>query len=353
MSQYKVLFLGLAVAGPEEEVRLLRGLEKKFGLSQERAERLLQRVPIVVKKGMSKEEMERYMRAFQEVGGRVRLEEEEPIPESQEVGETPEPEKEPAAGKMITCPQCAFEQPETNQCVKCGLDLSASPAYQERDTSFETERGGTPSEENVNPWETGEGFVGAFLKTMKNALFSPTRFFRKGKPANGIGPSLLYALIAGIIGLGGSGFWQWVLFSRMFHYKIASSLPYSIHLTLITIALPLMVLFSIAVGSGVTHFCLIIVGGNKTGFRTTFRSVAYAYSGHLFGIIPFIGSTIGSFYTLILTIIGVKEGHGISTGRAVFAVLLPFILLAGLGIIAAIFIPLFLGSIRIFGGVGV
>jgi hypothetical protein len=188
---------------------------------------------------------------------------------------------------------------------------------------------------------------------MKNALFSPTRFFRKGKPANGIGPSLLYALIAGIIGLGGSGFWQWVLFSRMFHYKIASSLPYSIHLTLITIALPLMVLFSIAVGSGVTHFCLIIVGGNKTGFRTTFRSVAYAYSGHLFGIIPFIGSTIGSFYTLILTIIGVKEGHGISAGRAVFAVLLPFILLAGLGIIAAIFIPLFLGSIRIFGGVGV
>ena len=281
MGQYKVIFLGLAVAGPEEEARLLRGLEKKFGLSQERAERLLQRVPIVVKKGMSKEEMEKYMRAFQEVGGRVRLEEEEPIPESQDVAETPEPEKEPAVGKMITCPQCAFEQPETNQCVKCGLDLSAAPSYQEGTTAFQTERGGTPSEENVNPWETGEGFIGAFLRTTKNALFSPTRFFRKGKPANGIGPSLLYALIAGIIGLGGSSFWQWVLFARMFHYEIAASLPYSIHLTLITIALPLMVFFSMVIASSVTHFCLIQSGRGRIQVGEDVQEVAPGDAIHI------------------------------------------------------------------------
>jgi hypothetical protein len=74
---YKVIFLGLTVAGPEEEARLLGGLQKKFNLTPERAERLLQKVPVVVKKGISKEEMEKYVKAFGEIGGRTRVEEEE------------------------------------------------------------------------------------------------------------------------------------------------------------------------------------------------------------------------------------------------------------------------------------
>ena len=89
------------------------------------------------------------------------------------------------------------------------------------------------------------------------------------------------------------------------------------------------------------------------GFRQTFRAMAYSYGAQLFGIIPFIGGTIGSIYTLILFIIGVKEGHGISTARAILAVLFPFIVVVILGIIAAIFIPLFVGSLGIFGGVGI
>src|SRR4030066_535342 len=69
---YKVIFLGLTVAGPEEETRLLGGLQKKFSLTPERAERLLQKVPVVVKKGISKEEMEKYVKAFGEIGGGTR-----------------------------------------------------------------------------------------------------------------------------------------------------------------------------------------------------------------------------------------------------------------------------------------
>ncbi len=75
MGAYKVVFSGLLVIGPEEEARLLAGLQKKFNLTPEKAESLLQRVPIVVKKGISKEEAERYAKAFGEIGGRVRVEE--------------------------------------------------------------------------------------------------------------------------------------------------------------------------------------------------------------------------------------------------------------------------------------
>src|SRR3972149_1908869 len=81
MASYKVIFLGLSVIGLEEETRLLGGLQRKFNLTPEKAENMLQRVPIVVKKGLSKEEAGRYVKAFEEIGGRVKIEEEEePIP---------------------------------------------------------------------------------------------------------------------------------------------------------------------------------------------------------------------------------------------------------------------------------
>jgi len=77
MASYKVIFLGLSVIGLEEETRLLGGLQRKFNLTPEKAENMLQRVPIVVKKGLSKEEAGRYVKAFEEIGGRVKVEEEE------------------------------------------------------------------------------------------------------------------------------------------------------------------------------------------------------------------------------------------------------------------------------------
>jgi hypothetical protein len=351
--QYKLIFLGLSVVGPDEELRLLKGLQKKFSLSPERAERLLEKVPIVVKKGSSREEMEKYMRAFQEIGGKVRLEEEEPFPEFQGVSGEPEAEKPAYAGRMITCPQCSFEQPETDECVKCGLVFSRYAPYQEMAKFYQEKPGKIPSEGKEIPWESGEGFLGAFFNTAKTVLFSPARFFRQNGAEEGYGSPLLYGLIVGIIGLGGSMVWQWFFFANLFEFKISPALPYSLQLIGFTLALPLMVLLSIFLGSVVTHFCLIVVGGNKMGFQQTLRAVSYSYTGQLFGMIPVIGSTIGSIYTVILTIIGVKEGHGISTGRAIFAVLLPFILVAGLLIIAAIFIPLFLGSLRFVGGVSV
>lgn len=352
MGLYKVVFLGMTVAGPEEEDRLLGGLQKKFNLFPEKAESLLQRVPIVVKKGISKEEMERYVKAFEEIGGRVRVEE-EPVTEPQEIPRAPKPEKKPYTGPMITCPQCGSKQPETNECMKCGIVISKYLQYQEMARSFEGKVREISTEDKYSPWENGEGIIGAFFKTTQDALFSPTKFFKKIAVGEGYWSALFYGVICGIIGFGVTILWQWLFLSQFIPIPVFSVIPYSFILLIVTIALPFMVAFSILIGSGLTHLCLMIVGGNKKGVQSTFRAVSYSWSGYLFAIIPIIGSTISSIYAPILIIIGLREGHGISTGKAVLAILLPLIVGVGLAIIVVLLIPLFFGSMRFFGGVGV
>jgi len=354
VGSYKVIFLGLAVAGSEEEIRLVKGLQKKFNLSSEKAESLLQRVPIVVKKGVSKEEMEKYVRAFEEIGGRIRVEG-EPLSEVLEL--SPEPVREPTAerkpytGPMITCPQCGFEQPENDQCIKCGIIISKYFQRQEMAPLYEGRVREISSEEQGTSWESGEGFIGAFFRTTRDALFSPTRFFRSVAAGEGYWAPLIYGMISGIIGFGGSILWQWFFFSRWFPIQKFSALPFRFYFIVIVVALPFMAALSIVIGSGVTHLCLMIVGGNKKGFEATFRAISYSFAGYLFGIVPFIGSTIGGIYTLILTILGVREGHGINTGRAILAVLLPLIVGIGLGIVVAVLIPLFFGMMGFSRGV--
>jgi hypothetical protein len=49
----------------------------------------------------------------------------------------------------------------------------------------------------------------------------------------------------------------------------------------------------------------------------------------------------------------VREGHKISTGKAVLAVLLPAIVIFGLFFIAILVVIMFVGSMGFFGGVKV
>jgi hypothetical protein len=371
---YKVIFLGLSVIGSEEETRLLGGLQKKFNLTPGKAESLLQRVPIVVKRGVSREEAERYAKAFEAIGGRAKVEEEripnmeitqeyEPKPGPEpEPKTTPrrepkltstygaEPEKKTLAGGMVTCPQCGFEQPETDECIKCGIIISKYVQFQEMARSVEGQVREVSKDEYV-PWESGEGFIGAFFQTLRGSLFSPTKFFKKISFGEGYWAPLIYGLITGIIGNGCAIFWGW-LFMAQWIPMDRIPFQYSLSILQTIVPLPFYQALAIFIGSAILHLSLIIVRGNHHGFKTTFRAVSYSYSGYLFMIIPFIGLFIGNIYVFILNVIGVREGHEISNGKAILAVLLPVLVIFGLIMIAIFAVIMFVGSIRGFlGGV--
>jgi ribosomal protein L37E len=364
VSLYKVIFLGLAVAGLDEETRLIKGLQRKFNLSPEKAESLIQRVPIVVKKGISREEMEKYVRAFEEIGGRVRIEEE---PESLDI--SPEPPLEKRVEKpsfvetVVTCPQCGFEQPETVECTRCGFPISKHLKEQETARTYESQtRVISIGEKDIPAWESGEGFINAFFKTAREALFSPSRFFKKVASGTGYWVSLIYALICGALADYTNVFWIWLFYS-MFSQSLPSGYANivtffsGIAVIFLLIILPFFEAFSLLIGSAVVHLCLMIVGGNKKGYEATFRTFAYANSARLFYIIPFsiipflipllyfvlipLLYFVLTVYHLALIVIGIRECNEISTGRAILAVLLPPIIVIVVSILTAVFLGLF------------
>jgi hypothetical protein len=352
-----VIFLGLAVAGVDEETRLIKGLQKKFNLSPEKADSLIQRVPIVVKRGISREEMEKYVRAFEEIGGRVRIEEEP----AESLDISPEPpldkrvEMASFTGKLVTCPQCGFEQPETVECTQCGFTLSKYSKDQEATQAFEGQIQEIPTgEKDIPPWESGEGFINAFCKTAREALFSPSRFFKKVASGTGYWISLIYALICGALADYTNIFWIWLfysMFSQSLPPRYANILSFfsGIAVIFLLIVLPVFEAFSLLIGSAVIHLCLMIVGGNKKGYEATFRTFSYANSARLFYVIPFsiipflipILYFVLTVYHLILIVIGIRECNEISTGRALLAVLLPPIIVIIIGVLAAVFLGLF------------
>ena len=88
------------------------------------------------------------------------------------------------------------------------------------------------------------------------------------------------------------------------------------------------------IGGAWTHLFVRAFGGRK-GYGNTIKAFAYGYTPvFLFGWLPFVVMLL-SIWALVLNIIGIRQLHEISTGRAVGAVLLSIV---ALGVIIALIV---------------
>lgn len=97
----------------------------------------------------------------------------------------------------------------------------------------------------------------------------------------------------------------------------------------------------LAIGAGILWLLGKLFGG-KAEFLEMFRPLGYATAPGALGIIPVIGSFIGSIWSIACAVIAVRESEEVSTGAAVAIVLIPvvivlvLVLLAGVALLATL-----------------
>jgi hypothetical protein len=183
--------------------------------------------------------------------------------------------------------------------------------------------------------------VESFIDTVRRVVLQPVGFFA-GLPRSGslLNP-LVFALICteisvilgGILGLVGvrEGF------VAGYGFQVPENQDFGEFIGSVIFA-PIGSAISVFVIAGIAHLLvMLIVGATNSGFGATFRVASYASVTSLVSWIPIIGGLLG-LYGIYLAVVGIREMHQTTTGKAVIVVLFPVILilvLALLGLLVA------------------
>lgn len=184
------------------------------------------------------------------------------------------------------------------------------------------------------PWEQRQelGIVKSGWETMKGVLGNPNETFAKMKREGGLGTPILFMVLWGTIGtLFGLGY-QFALQLLVPSVSGQTAPPNALQMMGVTggmiaiyaVMVPVFMVVSAFIGSGILHLSLMICGGAKQAFETTLRTYCYAQgSASMLQVVPGCGAVVSGIWALVATCIGLAKTHEITTGRAVCAVLLP------------------------------
>jgi hypothetical protein len=91
--------------------------------------------------------------------------------------------------------------------------------------------------------------------------------------------------------------------------------------------------------AGIKHLLvMLIVGSSNAGFEATLRVQSYTFATRVFWWVPIIGSLAGFVYGVYLSIVGIREVHATTTGKAALVVLIPVAVVLVLALLLAIVI---------------
>jgi hypothetical protein len=194
--------------------------------------------------------------------------------------------------------------------------------------------------------------VGSFIRTVQGVLLSPVAFFRGiARQGDFVNPAiyaviiaLITALLGGIIGLVLSPFLAGP--GNTGEALAGGAVGFIVGL----IFGPIVTAIVLLIVAGIYHLLvMLLVKPTNAGFEATFRVVCYSYTPSIVTFlspIPILGQLIAAvagIYTIVLSILGIREVHSTTTGRAALVVLIPvavlllIVLIIGAAIAALIF----------------
>ena len=200
----------------------------------------------------------------------------------------------------------------------------------------------TPIARSGLPWDQRQekGFFNAFVETLLMVLGKPGVAFTAMKREGGLGEPLIYTVVGSSFGV--VIYFLMTLFMPSLmtfgdRHGLARLAGLGIGSIFGVILVPFFAVIGTFIASAILHLCLMIVGGARQSFETTFRVVCFV-GGSIdpLLILPFCGGFIVAVWKIILYCIGLARAHDTDTGRAVLAVILPVIVCCG-GVIAVMF----------------
>ncbi len=244
--------------------------------------------------------------------------------------------------RIVKCRFCDARIPgDQEQCPSCHQWLDGRDATPERIA----ERLQPPAiagaglvSDKYCPWDDREslGLFNAYIQTTVKCLLNPASFFSELPLDKGYLNPLAFGVVAAWVGM----FLLFVLGSII---KGGFGLFGLIIVVVIAcVAIVPGVLIGLCLWGLVVHGCLLLVGGASSGLQATFRVVSYSACTQVFNAIPVVGNLVAQVYGAVLSVIGLKETHDTSTGKAAAAVLIPYGVIAAIALIA--FIPAYLSS---------
>jgi hypothetical protein len=188
------------------------------------------------------------------------------------------------------------------------------------------------------PWENEPRTLGCWFRTLGMILGSPSRAFSIMRQSGGLGTPILYnvyglglpllvlsllvlpLLLILMLSAGGNG--------NANNAAAAAGFTFGF-IAVFAVFMVLYVLLAATIGNlfaaGIWHLFLMMCGGARQGYETTFRVTSFVYGSLAWlGFIPYIGGCALTIWMVVLLIIGLAKAHEIPAGKAALAVLLPF-----------------------------
>jgi hypothetical protein len=171
-------------------------------------------------------------------------------------------------------------------------------------------------------------FFPALFSTFREVLFEPGPTFER-LPRNGrlMNATVFYATISGFYLLLNLLFEAAILpislSSKEFQQNEIPVWAWFVGLPIVFVLAWLLTVGMNFVAAGIYHLCLMMVGGARNGYETTYKVVSYSNCAVLFSLVPCLGSlaTLGFFFTC--SIIGLARAHRTEGWKAAVAMLLP------------------------------
>lgn len=189
------------------------------------------------------------------------------------------------------------------------------------------------------PWEDQArfGWLQAYFLTVRLMFTRPTETFARMPRQGSLGMLVLFVILTGMLAQAASLAWSALFSPLAAMWNLGNDGPLawmgSVGYDAVALALmPVVAPLALFVQAAILHLCLMLVGGARNGLEATLRAVAYGEAPALLAVVPLCGGVIGLVWSLVVVIIGLRELHGTSTGRAVLAVILPSILCCGLAL---------------------